>query len=244
MVLTRIDGDLPSGLPRATPDQLRAWIYRDDWSKSTRAAYYGCAAAFFVWATDPWEPRLPANPMRSLPRPQMPRGLPRPITDVQLRDLLGGVEGRIRTWSLLAAYEGLRCCEIAGLRREDVGPDSLRIVGKGDKEAVLPTHPLVWDAVRRLPDGPVARSRAGDPVDAHYVSHTAIVHFAVAGARGVTLHRLRHWFGTTVYRQTRDLRRTQELLRHASPTTTAVYTLVSDEEREMAIRALPTFTAP
>lgn len=242
-ILRRMDSDLPDGLINATPDQLRAWIYRPHWSRSTWHAYHGCASAFFIWATNPWSPRVSRNPMLALPAPAKPRGVPKPITDRQLAAILDLVEPRVRLWSLLAAYAGLRCIEISRLHREHIDEHILIVLGKGEKAGVVPTHPLVWEAVRDLPAGPVARTLAGGPTTANYVSLVAIRAFAAAGLDGVHLHRLRHWFGTTVYRATRDIRRTQELLRHASPTTTALYTLISDEEREMAIRALPTFTA-
>jgi integrase/recombinase XerD len=53
-----------------------------------------------------------------------------------------------------------------------------------------------------------------------------------------TAHQLRHSFGTAVLRSSHDLRVTQELLRHSSPASTAIYTQVADLDKVDAIRAL------
>jgi site-specific recombinase XerD len=53
-----------------------------------------------------------------------------------------------------------------------------------------------------------------------------------------TAHQLRHWFATQAYRGSRDLRVVQELLGHASPTTTAIYTAFSRTESVRAVSAL------
>ncbi|GAA4681445.1 tyrosine-type recombinase/integrase [Phytohabitans rumicis] len=243
-VLTRMDSELPYGLPLATTDELKAWIYRDEFCRNTLATYYGAARAFFVWATNPADPHLDFDPSALLPQVTHARGLPRPVTDDQLTHVLTHAAEPYRTWSLLAAYGGLRCCEIADLHREHVTAEELTIVdGKGGKPGVVPTHELVWQAVADLPPGPIAWTDKGTPASATYVSLTYALYLRrQLHMPGVGLHRLRHWYGTTVYQQTRDIRRTQELLRHSSLTSTQVYTLVTDEERQAAIQALPNLT--
>ena len=55
-----------------------------------------------------------------------------------------------------------------------------------------------------------------------------------------SIHRCRHWFGTSILRSSGgNLRVAQELLRHASPASTAVYTLIDGTERSAAVLALP-----
>lgn len=62
--------------------------------------------------------------------------------------------------------------------------------------------------------------------------------FRRAGIR-CSARQLRHWFGTNTLRAAGNLRVAQELLRHASVATTALYTQVDDTERRAAILALP-----
>jgi integrase len=242
-ILTIIDRELPEGIDRATADEIKEWLYRDTWSTWTRATYYGAIRGLFVWATNPADPRLDYDPTALLPRPPARQCLPKPITNAELVTILTKAAEPYRTWALLGAYEGLRCMEIAGLDREHVTEETTTIArGKGGKPGIIPTHPAVWMAVQDLPSGPVAVTKHGLRASAQYVSIQALLYFRTIGLRGVSMHRLRHWYGTELYRRTKDLRRTQELLRHSSPNSTMIYTLISDEERQEAIRALPTFT--
>jgi integrase len=243
-VLIRMDNELPFGLVAANADELRDWLFRDDWGRWTLCTYYGCAASFFVWACGPFSPEIiDFNPMSVIRRPDTPRRVPRPATEDQVRQILTRSENPYRRWALLASYEGLRCMEIAGLYREHITEKTLFVAhGKGDKEAVLPTHPLVWEEVKDLPPGPIAHTKTGLPANAHYVAVEGALYFRAKLGLKVTMHQLRHRFGTMIYRLTKDPRRTQELLRHESAESTVGYTLIGDEEREMAIRALPTFT--
>lgn len=242
-ILRRIDRDLPYGLVTATTDELRGWLYRDYWSPGTRETYYGAIRAFFTWATGGGRPDMAVidyDPSEALPKPATPRRIPRPVTDDQLRRILTEAAQPYRLWATLAAYAGLRCIEISRLDRGDITAESIRVLGKGNKPGVVPTHPIIWAAVRDLPLGPIAYDDHGQPAGARWVSIRSALHFRrQLGMPGVSLHRLRHWYGTSTYRATRDIRVTQELMRHASPATTAGYTLVSDEERTAAIHALP-----
>lgn len=243
-ILGRIDTAVPHGIELATSEELGGWLYRDGWSAATKETYYGAISSFFVWATNPYDPKVDFNPVDLMPRPKCPRGLPRPVSDRQLRKILTESVSPYLLWSLLAAYAGMRCCEIAQLDREDITPEAISIRrGKGGKPGVVPTHPAVWAAVEHLPDGPIAWTDNGGPANAKWVSiRTAIYYRRHLGMPGVGLHRLRHWFGTSTYKATKDIRATQELLRHSSPATTAIYTLVSDEQRRLAVNALPIVT--
>ena len=243
-ILGRAHNDLPHGLPAATADELATWLYRDAWSPGTRETYHGALRSWYVWATQPDDPRLDWDPSALLPRPDRPRRLPRPVTDDQLRRILTEASNPYRRWSLLAAYAGLRCVEIAQLDRNDITPWAITIRrGKGGRPGIVPTHPAIWAEVADLPSGPLALTDRGEPASAQWVSIRTALHFRrQLGMPGVALHRLRHWYGTEVYRRTKDIRVTQELMRHESPATTAGYTLVSNEERTAAIRTLPTYT--
>ena len=132
---------------------------------------------------------------------------------------------------MLGAFAGLRCCEIAGVRREAVMDGATTPVlvvehGKGDKQRIVPLHPAVFDAltVYGMPDnGPIFQLRPGRATNAATVSRYLSSHFHALGMPW-TAHSLRHWFGCEVYAASLDLRTTQELLGHANPNTTAGYT--------------------
>lgn len=236
-ILARIDAALPYGLAGASAEELQTWIYRDGWSLQTRATYYGAVRSFFLFAAGR---HLDYDPTADLPRPRPSRGKPRPVSNEQLARILYDGGEPYRTWALIAAYEGARCIEISRLERDDVTETVTYLHGKGGKERVVPTHPDVWTVVRRLPGGPVALTTDGGRATAQYVSIRAALHFRrQLDMPGVNLHRCRHWYGTHVQRAGKDLRVTQEALGHASPTTTAIYTQVADEDLRAAVHALP-----
>lgn len=240
-VLVAADRDLPYGLDQADPDEIKAWLYRDEWSSSTKADYYQALWQFYCWADGR---HLSFNPMAGFPRPVRRGGVPRPVSHTQLQRILAHGADPYDLWALIAAYEGARCIEISNLDREHVDQDDTWLRGKGGKERIVPTHPMVWAAVACLPPGPIARDPLGRRRDPKYVSNLAARHFRHdLGMPGVTLHRCRHWHGTYVQRAGRDTRVTQEILGHASPATTALYTQVAMEDMRAAVSGLPKLTS-
>jgi len=139
---------------------------------------------------------------------------------------------------------GLRISEALGLTRADAPPagtDSvLRIAGKGGKTRLVPVLPAVADAIgdylarcpyRLAPDGPLFVGARGGPLNPRIVQRR-MAH--LRGAFGLpdsaTPHALRHSFATHLLMNGGDLRAIQELLGHASLSTTQVYTEI-DETR-------------
>lgn len=240
-ILYRLDRDLPYGIGQATPRDLTNWLYRDTYSRNTRATYYAALKRFYVWASSPKDQWLSFNPMADLEPCTRTRGAARPVTDEQLAKILAEAAEPFRLWALIAAYQGLRAIEIARLDREHISQQQLIVVrGKGNRARAHDTHEDVWRAVKDLPAGPIARNREGDRADAFYVSIQTAQHFRYAlKMPGVGLHRLRHWLGATAQREYRDIRVTMALLGHASLSSTQVYTMASDEQQRAARATLP-----
>ena len=237
-LLRRVDTDLPMGLEAATVEELAAWLAREEWSTATKRAYYWHIRGFFRWACDPNRPLLDWDPSASLAKPSAPVGVPKPVTDDELRTALTATGEPWDLLVMLAAYAGLRCCELATIRREHITVEHITIRGKGGKERSVPTLPLVWERVRDLP-----RGRLGPRDDAHWISHTAIRRFERIGLVDVTMHRFRHWFGSMLLAGGADLLTVSKLLGHANTATTAVYCLITDGQRRSAVATLPVLTA-
>lgn len=182
---------------------------------------------FFVWAVE--NGHMTEDPTATIPRPRLRRMLPRPIRTADLRVAVSSAGPMMRCWLLLAALQGLRCQEIAGVRREDVllSQHLLRIAhAKGGHERMVPLHPdveaeLVSWLTSNTGGWLFVRPRGG-PYSPNQVSSLVSRHLAECGVGG-TAHMLRHWFGTYLYSGTRDLRLVQEMMGHATPQTTAVY---------------------
>jgi integrase/recombinase XerC len=163
---------------------------------------------------------------------------------------VAGAPLRIRPWLVLAGWCGLRACEIAGLRRENVldtaRPPVLLIAAgatKGNRERIVPVSGFVLGELQAagLPRSgwvfPRADGHAG-PNRPHNVSHLCNDYLHDRGYPE-TLHQLRHRFGTMMYRGTRDLRLVQDMIGHASPSTTAGYAMFDNEPAAAAAEALP-----
>ena len=237
-ILTKLDHELPLGCEQTTEEELRTWLYREEWSQATKATYGSCLRSFYGWAAGGKNPWIPFDPTLDLPRTPQPKGVARPCTDEQLARILAEARDPFRLWMLIAAYQGLRCCEIAGLDREHVTEGTLLVVrGKGGRPRWHDTDPYVWEAVKHLPGGPVAIWN-GRRATAQEVSIYAAVYFRRRMKMpGVALHRGRHWLGVTSQREGKDIRVTQELLGHASLQSTQIYTQATPEQQR-AVRAM------
>ena len=145
------------------------------------------------------------------------------------------------TW---LAYAGLRAKEIAGLRRQDIlehldPPVLIVSAPKGNKERTLPLHPSTWGSLRQMGmprSGYLFAYANGKQWAAWKVSHVVNEHLHSLGI-DATCHKLRHHFGTHVYANSLDLRLTQELLGHSSPTTTAGYVQFNRSKADEIVRS-------
>ncbi len=187
--------------------------------------------------------------------PKLPPRLPKPLTEVKAKDVVGeaALDGEMSShpWTgprnqavLLLLYgSGLRISEALSLNRKDAPlppRDVLRIKGKGGRERLTPVLPIAQSAVsaylekcphRLDPQSPLFVGVKGGRLDPR------IVQLLIARLRGslglpqtATPHALRHSFATHLLSRGADLRVIQELLGHASLSTTQTYTAV-DRER-------------
>lgn len=238
-VITRLSASLGSDPSHATTQQLARWLARPGWSRSTRAIYRYHLAAYCRWVRVTG--LAETDPAAALGRIRAPVGPPRPVPTQVLAQIMARARPPYLVYFALAAYAGLRCQEIATLEREDVTVEQIEVrSGKGGRGRLVPTHEVIWRLVEPMPAGPLFHLVGYAPhVAAHKLSMYGARVLAKLGASGVTMHQLRHWFGSETFRRSKNLRATQELLGHASVATTQRYTQVTDEERRQAVQALP-----
>jgi integrase/recombinase XerD len=194
-----------------------------------------------------------------LPRPS--RLLPETLTVEETERLLeAALDVRDRALLELLYAAGLRISEAINLDREDLHVDGafVRVIGKGDKERLVPVGEIALDWLTRWIDG-----RRATLVAIHHVAPIrggplflgdrggrlarqqawAAVKRAAAGAGltdRVSPHTLRHSFATHLLEGGADLRVVQELLGHASISTTQLYTHLTGERiRDVYSRAHP-----
>lgn len=241
-VLAQLNRQLPMGLGHTCRAELEEWLHGGDWKQNTRATYYAAIKSAYAFWTDPDDPWLDGDPTAGMAPVTFVKGIARPVEDDELWTILDRSKEPFRTWALIAAYQGLRCCELSGLDREHVTRDKLVVVrGKGGRPRAHDTDPLVWEAVKDRPAGPLCldiwlRNRAS----AAYISQRASMYFQRdLGLTGVTMHRFRHWLGVRVQESYRDVRVTQEVLGHASLSSTQIYTRATLDQQRAARSMLP-----
>jgi len=206
---------------------------------------------FFRWLEN--ESPLKTHAVRHVALPRIPHSVPKPLTVEKARALVEDGAGddwiAVRdTAVLLLLYgSGLRISEALGLTRADAPTrerDVLRVTGKGNKERLVPVLPVIQEGILRyielcpyplVPEGPLFLGAKGGPLSPR------IIQLAIERLRAslglpdtATPHALRHSFATHLLSAGADLRQIQELLGHASLSTTQVYTEV-DRERLLEV---------
>jgi site-specific recombinase XerD len=191
--------------------------------------------------------RTGQNPAELVSSPKRSQKLPKVLTAEQMRSLLERIpahtplELRDRAMLELAYSCGLRCEEIVNLDEGalDFETEQLRVLGKGSKERILPVGEPARKALTRYTERG-RRALATDPREqALFLSKSGkrlsnsdvtrrlgLWTREAAIAAGVSPHSLRHSFATHLLEGGADLRTIQELLGHASISTTQVYTRV------------------
>ncbi|MEV0902879.1 tyrosine-type recombinase/integrase [Actinoplanes sp. NPDC049802] len=236
-LLQRLNDELPWGLAFASTEELEDFIGSGDWSSWTRRTYGNHIRSFYKWADRRW---LDGNPTADMAKQRRPAGVPNPVSDDQLATALDVSPEPWLTGIHLAAFQGMRVSELAGVHREDVTEDATRIrVAKGGDPESVDTHPMVWELLRDRPPGPVCRRPNGKPAPVGWFTDNERAFFDSVGLQKVTMHRFRHWFGTKLLNEGNDLRTVQEALRHKSVASTQNYTFVAGGQRRLAIRSLP-----
>jgi integrase/recombinase XerC len=190
-----------------------------------------------------------------LAMPKVPHSVPKPLTvgkaagvvDAGPRAELDWVLARDAAVLMLLYGSGLRIAEALSIKTKDAPTpdrDVLRIKGKGGKERLVPVLPVVREAVARYlqlcpyplePNEPMFRGAKGGPLSPR------LIQLAMERLREsldlpatATPHALRHSFATHLLSAGGDLRQIQELLGHASLSTTQAYTEV-DRDRLLAV---------
>lgn len=197
---------------------------------------------FFLYCCD--EEWIDKSPALKLVRPRVPRRLPRPMSDVDKHIAFEQSEGRIRAWLFLAAYAGLRACEIAPIRGEDIlWEEKILIIReqKGGDQGTVTLHPVLIEELRKVYKSGWLFEK-GSGYEGH-ITPNQLQRYANKYLHGLgidsTFHSLRHWFGTNVYRSSKDIRITQEAMRHTSVVTTVLYTQIDKSEIAGVIAKLP-----
>jgi integrase/recombinase XerC len=240
-------------------EALREWLWRATQrgdARTTIARRTAAARGFFAWATE--EGLIPVDPSLRIVAPKRGRTLPKVATADGVREMLDAMADHavlgdpiaLRDHAILEVLYGsaVRVSELTGLDLADIDLDrtTLRVLGKGSKERVVPfgiparrsleayltrgRTPLAERARARPPGAAVFLGSRGARLTARAVYDVVARELGqVLGTTAVGPHALRHSAATHLLDGGADLRAVQEMLGHASLGTTQIYTHVSSE---------------
>jgi integrase/recombinase XerC len=228
------------------PDAVRHWLRSLDGAaeRSSIARKLAAVRGFFRFCTR--TKRLGRDPTFGIVTPKQRRSLPTHLSLDGVDRLLGVAHGdsllglRDRAILELLYSSGLRVSELTGLdwERLDTESGAVRVLGKGRKERVVPVGRPALRALasyragcasagHAVSRGPVFLNHAGGRLTSRSVARLMARYVAASGTpEKATPHALRHTFATHLLGGGADLRAIQELLGHASLSTTQRYTHV------------------
>ena len=236
---------------RADPDSIAAYVlelHERGYADTTRARKVASARSFFAFLVD--EGLIEEDPSRHISSPRVGRSLPNALTIDEVDRLLAAPEGdtpdarRDQTMIELMYATGMRVGELVALDIGDVDVTEgfVRCFGKGSKERLVPLHETAAAAVvtyigearpalaTKSSGRAMFLNRRGDRLTRQgfwlilkRLAAQAAIHTKLSP------HTLRHSFATHLLHGGAPLRHVQELLGHASITTTQVYTHLTSE---------------
>ncbi|MDV7270772.1 tyrosine recombinase XerC [Thioclava sp. A2] len=242
-------------LSQVSQSDMRSWMAHErgrGLSSRSLARALSSVKGFMRWLAD--RERFDPSHVLAARAPKFQRKLPRPLAEDAAQKMIEQVDLQaMEPW--IAARDGavvtllygcgLRISEALGLTGASYPlPEVLRIRGKGDKERIVPVLPAARDAVAEyvrlcpytLEEGAALfRGARGGPLNPRLIAKAMErARMALGLPASATPHAMRHSFATHLLAAGGDLRAIQELLGHASLSTTQIYTAV-DSARLMEV---------
>lgn len=245
--------------PDLTADHFRAYLFelmKAETARSTIRLRFAALRSFYKYLTH--RQGLAKNPLVEVQLPKAEKKLPVTLSLKQVENLISiphkiPLSQQAPAWlpyrdtAILELFysTGLRLSELTNLNAEQIDStiDTLRVLGKGSKERLVPVGSYAAKAIQKyrqqanVHEGPLFISklrkrlspRAVDELLKKYLKHSEIPF-------DITPHKLRHSFATHLLDHGADLRAVQSLLGHASLSTTQIYTAVTKTRLQEAYR--------
>jgi len=233
-------------------DDFRSYLYdlmKKGMKRSTIRLRFAALRSFYKYMV--LRRGMPKSPVAEVQMPKLERNLPVVLNLKQMEELLdmplkseaptkGPPWLKYRDAAILELFysSGLRISELLGLDVKDIDfvSEVVKVVGKGRKERMVPVGGAAMRAIQKyrqeavVTNGPLFRSVRGTRITQQAVDLMLKKYLKMSGIPfGVSPHKLRHSFETHLLDAGADLRSVQELLGHASLSTTQIYTHVTKE---------------
>ena len=238
-------------------DDFRRYLFermKAGLAKPTIRLHFAALRTFYRYLVE--RHGLADNPLKQVQLPKLDKKLPVVLTAKQVGALLAAPLAMVKSdkapkWmplrdaAILELFysSGLRLSELAGLEVRDVDTfsESVRVLGKGRKERIVPVGEPALDAIQKYRQaasvhaGPLFINKSRRRLGARSVWLSLKRYLAFADIpQNISPHKLRHSFATHMLDAGADLRSVQTLLGHASLSTTQIYTHVSVERLKKA----------
>jgi integrase/recombinase XerC len=231
-------------------DAVRAylqWLDQNGGKPASLARKLAAVRSFYRYLTR--RGLIGRNPVDGMRTPKQPKFLPRVLTKDDAGALMtfpaGRTVGSLRDRALLETLysTGARVSELVALDLEDVHESEglVRLQGKGRKERIVPIGELALESIRRyrkslprlsasLPSRALFCNQRGGRLTSRSVARIVTKYSSRLAGGAVSPHTLRHSFATHLLDEGADLRSIQEMLGHASLSTTQRYTHVATDQ--------------
>ncbi|MCI8649209.1 MAG: tyrosine recombinase XerC [Anaerotruncus sp.] len=237
---------------------LNYTIDERDNNANTRSRKVSAIRSFFQYLTIKSH-KLDTNPVETLEVPTVKKTVPRYLTLEQSLELLVHIDPTSKTYErdfcivTLFLNCGMRLSELVGINLSDIQQDTIRLLGKGNKERIVYLNDACQKAltayqIKRTPtmnekhkDALFLTSRGTriSPRRVEQIIEQCLKQAGLSG-QGYSPHKLRHTAATLMYQHGGvDVRVLQEILGHASLSTTEIYTHLSNQQMEHAAKSSP-----
>ncbi len=235
----------PRKVEESTIEQYMAWLFDRGCKKSTQARVLSSLRSFFGYLQ--LCDIIESSPVEFIDSPRPARKLPEILTLQEIDRIIGSIEPsttkgvRDRAIIELLYSCGLRVSEATDLRITDLffGEGYIRVLGKGDKQRLVPISPLARERIQLYLEQRIESSGSeqalflnnrGKPLTRVMIFTLLKRAAALAGIqKKVSPHTLRHSFATHLLEGGASIRQVQEMLGHENIVTTEIYTHLDSE---------------
>lgn len=254
--LIQLHGRMPR-MDRIQVEAIREYLnhlqLERGYKSTTLSRVISSIKAFFEFAVE--REFIEHSPAARLRSPKLPGKLPIYLVPQELARILEAPDADspwgLRDRAILAtlAFTGARLSELVGinLRDLDLPNETVRVMGKGSKERLIPLNEVVveavnrWLAVRPMTDSPALfLNKYAKRLSGRSVENIVRKYALKSGVfkDGISPHKLRHTFATLLHAHEVDLIEIKSLMGHANIASTQIYTHTSNERLRSAVRKL------
>ncbi|MBQ3065044.1 MAG: tyrosine recombinase XerC [Clostridia bacterium] len=262
-----LDADFLRGVTRSDIFMVFNYLVNERGNQvCARARKLSALKSFYKYLTVS-ERILDVNPVRDIESPKASQRLPKYMTLDECVDFLNAILSdtdsptRERDYAMVTIFLncGIRLSELVGINLTDIDPamQSMRVIGKGNKERViylndacrdalqayLPKRAAMADRIKKEDKNVLFLStRRNQRISQKTVQHVVYKYLDAAGLshKKLSTHKLRHTAATLMYRSGNvDIRVLKDILGHEQLNTTQIYTHISDESMQKAMQSNP-----